>query len=128
NTLWLWDMQAQENPAARRGHSAWIKSVGFSPDGTMLASAGQDQTVQLWDARPAREALVPSVPTGWVFSLAFAPDGRTVTAGYHQGVTAQWELPSRRELRPITQGGAYVAISPDGSTLAMGREQREVIL
>ena len=44
--------------ATLTGHTGPIRSVDFSPDGTMLVSASQDEMVKLWDVRAS-----PSRPT-----------------------------------------------------------------
>jgi WD40 repeat protein len=59
------------------GHSRRIWSVAFSPDGTLLASAGDDGSVGLWDtggSEPPRLRLtLLGLPEGWA---ALASDGR----------------------------------------------------
>ena len=33
-------------------HSDWVTSVQFSPDGALIVSGSDDQTIKVWDANP----------------------------------------------------------------------------
>ncbi|MDE0637406.1 MAG: WD40 repeat domain-containing protein [Candidatus Poribacteria bacterium] len=48
----LWEVASGENIATLWGHPTDIQSLGFSPDGTLLASGSFDGTILLWDMKP----------------------------------------------------------------------------
>ena len=46
----LWDVTSGEKCLQTlEGHSWYVNSVSFSPDGTKIASGSDDETVKVWD-------------------------------------------------------------------------------
>ena len=65
-----------------QGHSGWVESVCFSPDGKFIASGSSDETLRIWDAgtgKPVGEPLVGH--SGSVQSVCFSPDGKFIASG-----------------------------------------------
>ncbi|MEK8169804.1 hypothetical protein NKH77_08300 [Streptomyces sp. M19] len=52
--LRLWDVAARRVRATVSARTGLVIDVSFSPDGSTLATTGNDHTVALWDARTAR--------------------------------------------------------------------------
>jgi WD40 repeat protein len=61
------------------GHRDRVRSVEFSPDGSLLATASRDQDVRIWDGRTG-EPLVALTHNSEVRDASFSPDGRWVVS------------------------------------------------
>lgn len=62
------------------GHSGSVRAVSISPDGTLIATAGRDQTIRLWQ-RSGQCMAILSGHEQMVRTVAFSPDGQTLISG-----------------------------------------------
>jgi WD40 repeat protein len=74
-----------------KGHTHWVTSAAFSPDGSRILTASQDGTAKLWDARTGSEVLSLKANTEPLNSAAFSPDGSRVVAASHDGTARIWD-------------------------------------
>lgn len=106
---------------AMQAHADAIGDVQFSPDGTLMATAGLDGSIKLW--RGYGEEGTLRGHKGWVNAITFSPDGRRLASASFDETVKIWDVPNRQELVTLTgHRGSVMAIafSPDGRALASG--------
>ncbi len=104
------------------GHDADINDVQFSPDGSLLATAGEDGALKIWD--PATGDLRSSVTgEGQVFGPSFSADGSLVSASWPAEEMVRIADPSTGKVTtqiPGVVGFPFeTALDPDGRSVAV---------
>ncbi len=105
NTVQIWDLNAEAGPGGEirtslhtlTGHTgrtnrpeALVWQVVYSPDGSLLASAGGDGMVLIWESATGNLLHALAGHTQAVTSAAFSPDGRWLASGGLDGRLVIW--------------------------------------
>lgn len=76
----VWSVPGQRFQFTFSGHSNWVRSCCFSPDGRLAASGSDDKTVRIWDVATRQCLRVYDDHSGYVNTVAFHPDGTCVAS------------------------------------------------
>ncbi len=122
-TIRLWNPATGESVRQFEAHRDDIWALAFSPDGSLLASAGRDNAVTVWEVRPGKSPRPLTGVGHWLDLLGLAADGQTLLTRSAEGSLNVWDVRDGRRLRTLANGEDRIErflFGPDtGRTLAL---------
>lgn len=114
-----------------RRSSPVITALAASPDGKLLAAAGDDHAIRILDIATGETLRTLVGHNDWIHCLAFAPDSLTLYSGADDGRVVQWQEsdPTRDKLvARLPYSIRSLSISTEKHLLAIGGFSNEILL
>jgi WD40 repeat protein len=134
-TVREWDVEKGETNLGpiNTGHTA-VYAVVYSPDTTMIATAGYDlptpdhdteSAIKIWDSKTGKFVATLKGHEDWLWCLAWTPDGKTLISGSVDHSIRTWNTSNWKQIAVLDghTGAVYdIAISLNGRILASASE------
>ena len=128
-----------DNRGFQDGHTDGVTSLALSPDGSKLISGGLDKRFIIWDVNTGRELANQGGHQAGITSVAYNPSGLLPLAASadSNGAIHLWDMAADTQYPNVVNAEVEdvaakavttLAFSPDGTTLAAGRENKTIAL
>ncbi len=102
------------------GHSNWVDTANWSPNGQRIVSASFDQTLHVWDAFTGQHEIKQhdyAYATGGEGAV-WSPDGTSIASNRSDRTVRVWDVATQKQKLSVS-GSAPIAWSPNGRYLAI---------
>jgi WD40 repeat protein/DNA-binding CsgD family transcriptional regulator len=143
-TVAIWgignDITATKSPTSKvtqlqtlRGYDYWVQAIAVSPNGKLVAAAGDDGGIRLWPQAQQWPKALPQLLNDHrcrLWAIEFSPDGRYLASAGDDKNVQLWDVQKRRSIAtfPHDDWVRTLAFSPDGQWLATGSTDQKVRL
>jgi WD40 repeat protein len=104
-----------------KGHTSSVLGVAYSPDGTRIATASDDNTARIWDTTTGETLHTLTGHNSSVRGVAYSPDGTRIATASDDNTARIWDTTTGETLHTLTGHTSSVlgvAYSPDGTRIA----------
>ncbi len=131
----LWDLKSKQATYKIAGHDAPFRNdieyCSLSPNGKMIATAGEDNRISLWRTQSGQLWKTLSGHKGSVTSCSFSSDGRSLVSSSNDKTVRIWDLVQSKNIYTFSGHSEEVlasAFSPDGKHIISGGLGHKIIL
>lgn len=127
----LWDASTGRLKAVLAGHKGLVLEALFSPDGELVATAGNDHdpavnlqaSAKLWEVETGHLMRQLSGHEASIFDMAFSPDGKLLASASQDGTVKLWDAATGKmkfSTEKDKQIARRVIFNRGGETFAVG--------
>ena len=123
------DRNTNETLKTLYGHSFFVYSLSFSPDGSRIVSGSWDKTIKIWDVNTGNCLKTLEGHSDYVWSVAFSPDGTKIISGSGDKTIKIWDANTGaciKTLKGHSDIVKAVAFSPDGKNIISGSDDKTI--
>ncbi|MFM8252107.1 MAG: WD40 repeat domain-containing protein [Planctomycetota bacterium] len=122
--IWRWEL-ATGTKTELAAHDSWVRAIGFTPSGDVLATGGYDGRLILWPTTAEKPTPQRTIDAhqGWLRALSVSPDGQWLVTCGNDRLVKIWRLSDGTLIRTLEGHESHVwnvAVHPGGKDIISG--------
>jgi len=122
--LLVWEWQSETYVMKQQGHGSSMTCLEYSPDGSLVATGGEDSKIKLWNCSTGFCFVTFSEHESAVTGLAFTPNSKVVISSSLDGTVRAFDMTRYRNFKTLTTPRpvqlSCVCVDSSGDLIAAG--------
>ena len=100
--LLVWEWQSETYVLKQQGHTSGMNCLAYSPDGSVVATGGEDAKVKLWNTNSGFCFVTFTEHESSVAGICFTPNGKVVLSASLDGTVRAFDMTRYRNFKTFT--------------------------